>query len=286
LSTLTFPFSFSSGTLADANQVNSDFAAVATVVNGNLEASTNVKVAAPIAQTSAAIAAGSSLSLARADHAHTIQCTEQLAANPSTGNFIGRRYFNTSTLKEMLCIATGGSGTWVVMANYSSADLPAHASNHTTGSDLLNPPAVLAKRTSSQSITSGANSTVSLPDADVYDTDSMHDGTTNNTRITFNHAGVYDFWGIGYFAASNAGVRRGGVILNAGSVLTECFDNSPAGASGCPVQVYGSYKFAVNDFIEFSVFQSSGGPLNLSPNGNFASGVGILFGAKWSGTGN
>lgn len=286
MSTLTFPYTFASGALADANQVNSDFAAVGTVVNGNLEASTNVKVGAPVAQTSAALNAGVSLNLARSDHAHTIQCTEQLAADPGSANFIGRRYFNTSTLKERLCIATGGGGTWVTMGNYAGSDLPAHASNHTTGSDLLNPPSCMALRTANQSIPNSSNGIVAFNGTDVWDTDSMHDPVTNNSRITFNHAGVYDFFAIGYWAPSNVGTRKGAVVLNAATALSEDFDNAPAGASACITTVKGKYKFAAADFIEFWVFQTSGSALNFTNSGNFVPNAGILFGAQWTGTGN
>src|SRR5689334_15642402 len=56
--------------------------------------------------------------------------------------------------------------------------------------DLPSVPRCRAKRTTDLSTTSGVVSVVSL-DAEDFDTDGMHDNSTNPSRITFTTAGTY-----------------------------------------------------------------------------------------------
>lgn len=290
MSTLTFPFTPSAGSLADVTQVNSDFAAVATVVNGNLESSTNVKVATPVAQTSASLGAGSSNSLARADHAHVIQCTEQLASDPGSGNFVGRRYFNTATLKERLCIATGGAGTWVTMGNYSSADLPAHASNHgPAGSDALAPPTCIASRTSALTISTATVSSVPFNATDIIDATGMHDPVTNNTRITFAQTGTYWCYANINWVTNATGVRQAGIFPNANTNISVAFDTESSVVSGQNPSNNpgGLYRATAGDFIELWVYQNSGGNLNIQGDGTTDTNTlarGCRMGAYWVGS--
>lgn len=138
MATLTLPFNPQPGGDEDVTQVMANFNALVALVNGNLEASTNISVGTPAALTGASSDAGTSASLARSDHTHIVRGTEELTADPTTGNFIGREYMNTSSLKKRLCINAAGSGTWVTSGNYDTSDMPLHAANHSQGgSDAL-----------------------------------------------------------------------------------------------------------------------------------------------------
>lgn len=282
MSVLTIPNTLVHDTLADAAAVMGNFNAIPTVVNGNLESSTNVKVAVPIAQTSAAIAQGSSVSLARADHAHVIQGFEQLTSDPTTGNFVGRCYNNTSTLKIRQCIATGGSGTWITIGNLTAADLPAHASNHTTGSDQLNPPMCLATRTATQSITNNTATAVLFNATDLSDTDTMHDTVTNNDRITAKTAGMFLFTANVAFAANNTGLRTAQIQHSGGAVIANFYLPSTTAGTDAQMSLSGYFKMAVNDWANLVVLQNSGGALNIQ---GAASTDACVFGAAWQGVG-
>ncbi len=54
-----------------------------------------------------------------------------------------------------------------------------------------NVPCCCAIRSSNQSISAGAVTAIQFNAADEFDTDSMHDPSSNNTKITVNTAGVY-----------------------------------------------------------------------------------------------
>lgn len=122
-------------------------------------------------------------------------------------------------------------------------------------------------RTSSQTLTNDTDVPISFPDAgESYDTDSMHEGTTNPTRITFTTAGKYMGGCVGRFAASTLGtyrsasVRKNGItkIFDwAATFATDAFPNATIIAN---VSVHG-YNFAANDYVEFLMGQNSGSDL-------------------------
>ena len=61
----------------------------------------------------------------------------------------------------------------------------------TNVSNLIVPPGVKANQSSLQSLTTSGTVVLAFDGSDTFDTDSMHDPATNNTRLTFNTAGVY-----------------------------------------------------------------------------------------------
>lgn len=133
MGTVTLPYNPQPGDPEDITQITADLAAIVTAINGNLDA-VNVTTAAAVAQGSTnANGAGTASTLARSDHTHLIRGLERLAADPSTSNFVGRRYHRTTDNLERLCIDATGSGTWVTAGNYAAADLPTHASRHASG---------------------------------------------------------------------------------------------------------------------------------------------------------
>jgi len=128
----------------------------------------------------------------------------------------------------------------------------------TTG---LNEPTVRANRSATQSINNTTITYIQFNAADSYDTDTMHDTTTNNTRITFNKAGVYQIFAEGQYDVNIAGDRYLFFDLNGvGTRVATGYLPSP----GIVIQCSGQYKFAAGDYIEVGAFQSSGGALNIS----------------------
>jgi hypothetical protein len=127
----TLPYAINAGDVADASKVQADLNALLGAINGGLDTA-NVTTAAALA-TGRANAVGVASTLARSDHTHAVNGSEALTADPATGNFVGRRYFNTSSNVERMCINAAGAGTWITVANMAAADLPAHASRHASG---------------------------------------------------------------------------------------------------------------------------------------------------------
>jgi len=89
--------------------------------------------------------------------------------------------------------------------------------------------------------------------AEDFDTDTMHDNVTNNTRITFTHAGKYCVGG-SWQGATNAvvGIR---IRLNGTTILaSQKQGNSGATEQSCVSTIY---NFAANDYIELQGYSST-----------------------------
>lgn len=85
-------------------------------------------------------------------------------------------------------------------------------------------------------------------DSESYDTDTMHDNSTNNTRITFTTAGKYSVYGTG--TTDGNAIARLGIRLNGTTYLAQIGVGN-AGAStqnGCIIAT--DYEFAANDYVE------------------------------------
>lgn len=94
--------------------------------------------------------------------------------------------------------------------------------------------------------------------AENFDTDTMHDNASNNTRITFTHAGKYMVGGV--INTANNSVVGARIKLNGTTVLAQ----QKQGNSGNPegVMVSTLYSFSAADYVELegyaSTFNSSG----------------------------
>lgn len=136
------PYTLTPGQPARASEVMANLIAILNALNGGIDGDNAVTGTA--VATGPSSSAGSGTDLALANHTHAVKGVENLSADPSTGNEVGRLYFNTSTLKLRMCIATGGSGTWLTVANLSASELVVHASQHATGGDDPLPDNVVA----------------------------------------------------------------------------------------------------------------------------------------------
>ncbi len=116
----------------DAGAVMQNFQAITQVVNGNLEADTNVSAAAAATQPGNTNSEGVAATMARSDHQHIIQGFENLAVDPTTGNFKGRVYWNTSSTEFRYCTDAAGSGTYGTFTP-AATELVVHAAQHKDG---------------------------------------------------------------------------------------------------------------------------------------------------------
>ena len=157
--------------------------------------------------------------------------------------------------------------TWSVAERLTAAGLNAQLRDPLDF--LLAPPLVDVYRTADKSI---ANSTWTLLDwdAESRDTDSMHDVSTNNSRIIAQTAGRYLINLTVAFASVGTGAGRLTVRKNAAGVDT-------GGTRAYPIrlQPFQAANFNVidanfeadlvaGDYLEAFVFQSSGAALNVN----------------------
>jgi hypothetical protein len=79
-----------------------------------------------------------------------------------------------------------------------------------------------------------------------FDTDTMHDNATNNSRITIKTAGKYLVGGQANTTANQAfGLR---LLVNGGSLIGRIFQGNSGATEGANISTI--YSFAVNDYIE------------------------------------
>ncbi len=100
-------------------------------------------------------------------------------------------------------------------------------------------------------------------DAEYFDTDTMHDNVTNNTRITIRTAGYYMIGGCVEWVSNTTGMRLMQIWKNNAVVLTSAVHNSDQ-YGAAPGTLSTVHYLAVNDYIELLVYQASGGNLNTA----------------------
>lgn len=115
-----------------------------------------------------------------------------------------------------------------------------------------------------QSLTSGANAALAF-DSEDFDTDTIHDTVTNNSRLTATTAGKYAIVGGAVFAGNVTGLRRIFVRLNGTTALnlqsTMALTNAGVDTS---LTVADTWNFSATDYVELIARQDSGGNLNVN----------------------
>jgi hypothetical protein len=99
-------------------------------------------------------------------------------------------------------------------------------------------------------------------DSERYDTDTIHDTTTNNSRLTCQTAGKYIIVFQATFAANATGKRHFWIRLN-GTTNIAYNKQGLDSDNEIMVPVVTIYDLAVGDYVEAGVYQNSGGSLAL-----------------------
>lgn len=126
----------------------------------------------------------------------------------------------------------------------------------------LFPPLVRAFSTANQTISDATLTAVAFA-SESFDSDSMHDNSSNNTRLTFNTEGIYYVEGQADFNASSTGDRLVRIRLNGSTTLNESRHPAAAGAHREMVGVL--FNFSLTDYVELIVFQTSTADRTVNP---------------------
>jgi hypothetical protein len=171
-------------------------------------------------------------------------------------------------------LAVGANGT-VLTADSAEATGLKWATPATTSAS-----AVSCYRSSSQSVSNATNTSINF-NAEFVDTDAFHDNSTNSNRLTVpaGKAGKYFITATANFAGNSTGIRQLLLYKNATNVA-DCVVpvNNSAGSTNCHVAII--LDLAVADYMEFQVWQNSGGSLNVQGN---APGTYTQFGMTYLG---
>lgn len=131
-----------------------------------------------------------------------------------------------------------------------------------TAAKLAAQPAARAFHSVNQSITSGAVPAAAL-DSERFDTDTIHDLVTNNSRLTCKTAGRYQITAQGTFVGNATGIRLMRILLNATDIIAEGTWANQGAGQNVDMSLSTLWDMAVNDYVEMIVFQNSGVGLNL-----------------------
>jgi len=99
-------------------------------------------------------------------------------------------------------------------------------------------------------------------DSEGYDTDTIHDTVTNNSRLTCKTAGKYLIIAQAWWAGNSTGFRAVTIKLNGATVLAQVL-REPVGTYQCRMITTTIYDLAVDDYVEVTVTQTSGAALNV-----------------------
>lgn len=111
-----------------------------------------------------------------------------------------------------------------------------------------------------QSIPNATHTMLSF-NTEIFDTDSIHDNVTNNSRLTCKTAGKYIIGCAVRWTERNTGFRWLGVRLNGTSWIVIKQRSAEADQRHYEILVT-LYSLAVSDYVELDVYQNSGGALD------------------------
>ena len=134
--------------------------------------------------------------------------------------------------------------------------------------DLPTTPGCHAYSSSNQSLTSTVATALAL-NQERYDTDTMHDTVTDNTKVVCKTAGKFHLTGAVAFEANGTGDRQARLLLNGTTIIAIQVQGAVSGVQTV-VQVATDYALAVNDYVELVAYQGSGSTLNSEASANYA----------------
>jgi len=134
-------------------------------------------------------------------------------------------------------------------------DISAGHDHDGTDSKLIAPPTVKAKQSAVQEIPD-STTTVLNWGAEDWDTDTMHDNSTNNSRLTVNTAGKYLVTLNVVWESNNTGARQLQIFQNTTQICSVIFPNNGAGQD--QNQIFTVADAVVTDYFVAKVWHAAG----------------------------
>jgi hypothetical protein len=175
------------------------------------------------------------------------------------------------SLESSDCIEVNGSGNVVGLQAEPLLD-PDTDNLYTKAADghlvqlpsyITNPDRCQAYHNASVSISNDTGTVVAL-NSEYFDSNTMHDTTTNNSRITIKTDGIYVCTFSGVFAANATGDRSAVIRKNGNEYLGGQEKKAASASFETGLNVTIQEWLLADEYIEAIVKQDSGGALNLS----------------------
>jgi len=129
---------------------------------------------------------------------------------------------------------------------------------------------VRVTKSGTQSITTATGTTLTY-DGESYDTDTMHDNATNNTRLTATTAGKYLIWAnTAWSCDSTTGIQKTWIDLNGTTEISRATSSTSGGANCDPNNtLVVEYDLSATDYIEADVWHNKGAGVTVGSNSTF-----------------
>jgi hypothetical protein len=131
--------------------------------------------------------------------------------------------------------------------------------------DLPVVPCARVFHNAAQATVSGVDTPLAF-NSELFDTDTIHDPATNNTRLTCKTAGVYQISGSAEWAANPT---NGYLKINLNGAMPIAWNHMVTGDYR-RMAVSTLYQLAVNDYVELVAAQSSGGAINVNSAAHYS----------------
>jgi hypothetical protein len=123
-------------------------------------------------------------------------------------------------------------------------------------------PAARVYNGAAQSITTATPTALAF-NSERFDTDTIHDVVTNNSRLTCKTAGIYSIFGSVRFATNAIGRRELFIKLNGTTIIATQIIQAVTDVNITGLNISTLYSLSVNNYVELFVQQTSGGDLNV-----------------------
>jgi len=124
---------------------------------------------------------------------------------------------------------------------------------------------VRVRHSSNQGIAHATWSTLAF-NTEIFDTDTMHDNSTNNSRLTCKTAGLYYIWGNAAFATNSTGERYLAIGLNGasyGTDIAQIANGNHDGETRLVLHITTVFNLSVDDYVELRLYHSANTTLNI-----------------------
>jgi hypothetical protein len=134
----------------------------------------------------------------------------------------------------------------------------------TLAQDLPTEASVRAYHDATQSLTSATPTALAF-NSERYDTDTYHDISTNNSRLTVpaNRAGKYEIFGSVEIASNATGYRALSIRLNGSGIIIGAQVMPAVNGDNTGISVSTTYDLAVGDYVQLYAYQNSGSSQNV-----------------------
>jgi hypothetical protein len=143
------------------------------------------------------------------------------------------------------------------------------------GTPTTSRPSARVYSAANQSIATGTDTAV-IFGSERFDTDTIHDTVTNNTRLTAQTAGLYVITAHVNFDINATGWRSVMLRVNGTTVIAEDREIAAAGIEQ-RIPLTTMYQLSAGDYVEVVVRQTSGVALNLVTQANYGIEAGMAF---------